>query len=710
MREDGKMNKRHQNSSKFAQHAEGSTKSYDEDMDKMSTMGQARSSKAMSDYADSTIDGGVGLVVAGGGGPGVSPRVSNTGRIIDGRVIGVGGRHKHKHIENNSGHHPAYTGDDDDEEDDDDNDNQDCLRGSKSGRSSRIFRWWSDVASRVSRSASSLLNQHSPNLNDILDGTEVVAHPTARRVDDVVSGAEDSIPEQHDNAIAGIVGPILSNIMEDGGTNDKEQEIFALREEVAMLKKKMQQLEEEKRGSDEMEQSNSHFNPLLQLNGGIQHNAPLAPTTDNISDIPTITPVQMLRPDEISRYSRQLLLNDGFGVSGQKQLLSSSILVIGAGGIGSTVLMYLAAAGVGHITVVDYDCVEMSNLHRQVIHKDENAGKSYDEVGMNKAVSAKQAMLDLNPALSCTALAVMISTENALDLISKHDVVVDACDNPQTRYLLNDACILAGKGLVSGSAMGTEGQLTVYNYQQPATTESDHPKKRSACYRCLYPKPNVAEGCKSCSDNGVLGMVPGAIGIFQAVETIKVVTGIGSIMHDRLLMYDSLHCSFLNIKKPPARPKCAVCSPVATIKSMKDSQESLENVRGPSVCAMPTPGTLSAEQNISCEKYNEVRTSGQPHVLLDVRVQRQFEMCSLEGSINFPLEQLQEKLDLVKEISKGELPVYCLCRRGIASAEATRIIQKSMEDGDAKGVHSVYNIAGGLNSWVQMVDSEFPQY
>lgn len=651
------MNKRNQK--KKLNSGDGSSLSIDEDdMENSSIMGQqARSSVrgAMSDWdsnaggPDSAVDAGsVGLSSA-------SPRIARM------RMVGEG----HANVENS-----MAAGDGDDETDV----GEGAESSSRGGRPPRILRWWSDVVSRVSRSASSLLSQHSPNLNDILDGTGDPLEPPPRR------GIQGSIPE---NDVCGATLPV------DDGNN--EEETFALREEVALLKKKIQELEE---GKVVQEQKNP------------------VPTTalTEIKDIPSVTPVQMLRPDQISRYSRQLLLNDGFGVSGQKELLSSSILVIGAGGIGSTVLMYLAAAGVGHITIVDYDCVEMSNLHRQVIHKDENASKSCDQVGMNKALSAKQAMMALNPTISCTAMSIMISAENALELASKHDVVVDACDNPRTRYLLNDACILAGKTLVSGSAMGTEGQLTVYNYQ-PATKESDQPKqKRTACYRCLYPNPNPTEGCKSCSDNGVLGMVPGAIGILQAVEAIKVVTGIGNVMHDRLLMYDSLHCSFLSIKKPPARPKCAVCSEHATIKTMKDSATSLENVRGPSVCDVPIPTKLSEEQNISCVKYNEVRENGQPHILLDVRVPRQFEMCSLEGSVNLPLEELESKLDEIGELSKGELPIYCLCRRGIASAEATRIIQRLIDDGKADGFHSVYNIAGGLNSWVGTVDAEFPQY
>jgi len=437
---------------------------------------------------------------------------------------------------------------------------------------------------------------------------------------------------------------------------------------------------------------------------------------DDIGDVPSVPPVLALRPDQVSRYSRQLLLADGFGVSGQKALLSSSILVVGAGGIGSTVLLYLAASGVGHVTVVDYDIVEASNLHRQVIHRDADASFGGGVAGINKAASARRAMLDLNPTLSCTALAIAICAENALELVSKHDVVVDACDNPRTRYLLNDACVLAGKTLVSGSAMGTEGQLTVYNHRPTGgdAASGGATGRRTACYRCLYPKPVASEGRKSCSANGVLGMVPGVVGILQAVEVIKVATGIGSVMHDRLMMYDSLNCSFMNVRKPPPRPNCSVCSPDATIKTMSDSERSLENVRGPSgACALlPATGGMlptTAGWNVSCAEYDDVRKSGSPHVLLDVRVARQFEMCSLDGSVNLPLEQLESQLETVGLMSGGELPIYCLCRRGIASAEATRIIQKSIED-DGNAVHSVYNIQGGLNSWVETVDSEFPRY
>lgn len=182
-------------------------------------------------------------------------------------------------------------------------------------------------------------------------------------------------------------------------------------------------------------------------------------------------------------------------------------------------------------------------------------------------------------------------------------------------------------------------------------------------------------------------------------------------MHDRLMMYDSLHCRFMNIKKAPAKRNCAVCSQHATIRSMKDSENSLANVRGPACDSHHNNiPTYSSEQNISCSEYNKIRENGTPHVLLDVRVPRQYDMCALEGSVNLPLVDLESKLEQIGDLSHGELPVYCLCRRGIASAEATRVIRRAIDEQNQTRIHSVYNISGGLNSWVRTVNSDFPQY
>ena len=449
--------------------------------------------------------------------------------------------------------------------------------------------------------------------------------------------------------------------------------------------------------------------------------------------------VTKLTPDQISRYSRQLLLNDGFGVDGQQKLLTSCVLgmyciiisfhdqgndfmgqisprpaltcmhninsVIGAGGIGSTVLLYLAASGVGKIITVDFDNVEKSNLHRQVIHCERN-------VGMNKAISACKAIQDLNPSIECIPIQAMLTYDNALEIIAKYDCncIVDACDNPQTRYVCNDAAILSKIPLVSGSAMGTEGQLTVYGIHN------------SACYRCLYPKVNPTEGCKSCSDNGVLGPVPGLIGILQATETIKVLTGIGSTMHDRLLMYDSLRCSFMNVKKPPPRKDCFICKEGGANRTMEDCKMLSRNARGPQQQAQkkekndtfdqPSTGlniiesNLAPELNISCTEYAKIRKENTPHLLLDVRVKKQFEMCSLTGAVNVELGKIMNNSSEFESIVKDDslIPIYCICRRGIASTEATRLISESLTS------RPVYNVVGGYNAWFKEIDNSFPTY
>lgn len=300
-----------------------------------------------------------------------------------------------------------------------------------------------------------------------------------------------------------------------------------------------------------------------------------------------------------------------------------------------------------------------------------------------------------------------------MKLITKHDCIVDASDNPQTRYLINDACVLGGKPLVSGSAMGIEGQLTVYNYNNIGP-----------CYRCLYPKPNQKEGNKSCSENGVLGPVPGLIGVLQAIETIKVITGSGTVMSDRLLIYDSLECTFLRIKKPPKQEGCSVCGAKPTIKTISDSVDSVKFIRGPNNCLISTNSkktTLPESLSISCREYKQsVRDADQPHILLDVRVPKQFDLCSLPGAINIPLECLAERLNELNLKSNGSIPIYCICRRGIASIAATEMIEETVlqqqrsNSNDTKfspnTIHSVKNVTGGYNAWISEVDGSFPNY
>lgn len=453
---------------------------------------------------------------------------------------------------------------------------------------------------------------------------------------------------------------------------------------VVISDRQEDQLKELKDRIYQLERENQKLRTLVSL------------PSDESSSSPSVSvflddslPTSGLSKDHIERYSRQLLLQDGFGVTGQQKLLSSSVLVVGAGGIGSTVILYLAASGIGNIGIVDFDDVEMSNLHRQIIHKERNAG-------MNKAISACQAAQKLNPTIKCDAITERLNFDNATRIIANYDIVVDASDNPQTRYIINDACVLEGKPLVSGSAVGIEGQLTVYNYMN------------GPCYRCLYPKPKASAGCLSCSDAGVLGPVPGLIGTLQAVECIKILTGIGEVMSKRMLHYDSLQTSFTSFKKPQKQPKCIVCGPYAIIRSMKDSQSNLETVRGPDSSACNLLMADEDDDSISCADYMSIRDTAAAHVLLDVRVEKQFEMCSIEGSLNIPLAKIPENLGRIQELSAGSKTVYCICRRGIASVQATSLLLKARKDYPA--IHSVRNIAGGLQAWQKAVDFNFPKY
>lgn len=440
---------------------------------------------------------------------------------------------------------------------------------------------------------------------------------------------------------------------------------------------------------------------------------------------PTRTEQELLElsAQDIERYSQQMILGNGFGVQGQRRLFTSSVLVVGAGGIGSAVLPYLAGAGVGTIGVVDFDQVEISNLHRQVIHHTTNATSANNKnstitgTGMNKAVSAQRAIGNLNPNVRCIVHETMLTHDNAMDVIQPYDIVVDASDNPQTRYLINDACVLLSKlynkrtvPLVSASAVGTEGQLTVYNYNN-----------HDPCYRCMFPNTSSTTGVSaSCSDAGVLGPVPGVVGILQAVETIKILTEWDckepshvQVMSNRLLMYDALRCSFLSIKKPPRRPNCVLCGDTPTIRTMQDSRNDLAKLRGPSTCERPVAAPLPDTAIISCQDYHDqVRVPQIPHVLLDVRVKQQFEMCHLPGAINIPLQELPTQLDRVQSVSNnGTLPIYCICRRGIASTKATQILlDAQQQEQRTDGTRSLQNIRGGLNAWHHQVDQTFPMY
>ncbi|CAN0215713.1 unnamed protein product [Pylaiella littoralis] len=400
-----------------------------------------------------------------------------------------------------------------------------------------------------------------------------------------------------------------------------------------------------------------------------------------------------LTPAEIARYSRHLLV-PAVGVEGQRNLIGKTCLVVGAGGLASAVLPYLAAAGVGHIRVMDFDKIEMGNLHRQVLFREVQVGKS-------KAKTAAETMRNINSSVRCTAIEAALNHGNAMETLAGADLVVDASDNPRTRYLVNDACVLSGKPLasflffffrtaVSGSALGMEGQVSVFHHSG------------GPCYRCVFPAPLAAEAGRRCSDNGVLGTVPGVIGCLQATEALKVLGEFGCPLVGRLCTYDAQDGSFYTIRLRPRSKTCAACGDSPSIKSMKDS-EAFASKHGLTV-ARVAPATADVP-TATCQEYADVVAGGRRHVLLDVRAEVQFAVCALDNAVNIPLSQLEASVAKVETLSEGRsLPVYCVCRRGVDSCAAVEIL------GEKYGFPTVVDVSGGLTEWARAVDPKFPMY
>ncbi|XP_062584321.1 adenylyltransferase and sulfurtransferase MOCS3-like isoform X2 [Saccostrea cucullata] len=379
---------------------------------------------------------------------------------------------------------------------------------------------------------------------------------------------------------------------------------------------------------------------------------------------------------EIGRYSRQLILPE-IGVQGQLKLANTSVLVVGAGGLGCPAGIYLAAAGVGRIGIVDYDEVELSNLHRQILH-------SEGKVGVAKSSSAASACSQLNSLVQCVPYRVQLDSSNALQIIKNYDIVLDASDNVATRYLLNDACILCKKPLVSGSALRFEGQLTVYGY------------KDGPCYRCLYPKPPPPETVTNCSDGGVLGVIPGIIGSIQALEAIKIACEMGSSFCQKMLLFDGQEGTFRTIKLRSKQPSCIVCGDYPEITELIDYQQ---------FC-----GSRADDK-----EYKQILDSRQKHVLIDVRMPVEMEICKLPtDTYNLPIncvgreDSLASLKSHIQSRSAGQefFPVYVVCRRGNDSQIA---VQKLKNHFKSDSIH-FKDITGGLYAWAKHIDTNFPVY
>ncbi|MBK1988581.1 molybdopterin-synthase adenylyltransferase MoeB [Sphaerospermopsis aphanizomenoides BCCUSP55] len=387
---------------------------------------------------------------------------------------------------------------------------------------------------------------------------------------------------------------------------------------------------------------------------------------------PNLDEIQLTK-DDYERYSRHLILPE-VGLEGQKRLKAASVLCIGTGGLGSPLLLYLAAAGIGRIGIVDFDVVDTSNLQRQVIH-----GTSW--VGKPKIESAKNRIHEINPHCQVDLYETRLSSENALDIIRPYDIVVDGTDNFPTRYLVNDACVLLDKPNVYGSIFRFEGQATVFNYEGGPN------------YRDLYPEPPPPGMVPSCAEGGVLGILPGIIGVIQATETVKIIIGQGNTLSGRLMLYNALDMKFreLKLRPNPIRP---------VIEKLIDYEE---------FCGIPQAKAEEAKQQteiqeMTVKELKALLDSGaEDFVLLDVRNPHEYEIAKIPGSVLVPLPDIEngDGVTQVKELLNGHR-LIAHCKMGGRSAKALAILKEA-------GIVGT-NVKGGINAWSQEVDPSVPQY
>ncbi len=381
-----------------------------------------------------------------------------------------------------------------------------------------------------------------------------------------------------------------------------------------------------------------------------------------------------LSPAEVLRYSRHLIMPE-VAMAGQKRLKAARVLLIGAGGLGSPLGMYLAAAGVGTLGLVDFDVVDVTNLQRQVLH-------GTKDVGRPKLESARDRLADLNPEVRVEPYETRLTSENALELVRAYDVIVDGTDNFPTRYLVNDACVLAGKPNVYGSIFRFEGQATVF--------WAGH----GPCYRCLYPEPPPPGLVPSCAEGGVLGILPGVVGLLQATEVVKLLLGAGEPLLGRLLLFDALRMRFRELRIK-ASPECPVCGPTPTIRELLDYEQ---------FCGVGRPapgpeGAGAAVASITPPDLEARLTRGDPVVLVDVRNAPEWEICHLPEARLLPLPELPAR---VHELSSAdELVVYC--KTGVRSAQAVEFLQTA-------GFRKLAHLAGGIDRWAVEVDPTVPRY
>ncbi len=389
-------------------------------------------------------------------------------------------------------------------------------------------------------------------------------------------------------------------------------------------------------------------------------------------DAATREELPVLSGEEIKRYSRHLIMPE-VGMEGQRRLKAGSVLCIGAGGLGSPAAMYLAAAGVGTLGLVDFDIVDASNLQRQIIH-------GTADVGRPKLDSARDRLHAINPHVQIETYEVALSSQNALPLFEGYDVILDGTDNFPTRYLVNDACVLVGKPNTYGSIFRFEGQASVFG--MPG----------GPCYRCMYPEPPPPGLVPSCAEGGVLGVLPGIIGTIQATEAIKLLTGIGQPLVGRFLIYDALRMRFRELKLQKD-PDCPVCGTHPTITALIDYEQ---------FCGVRPAGSAASEPaglEISAVELKARLDRGEPLVVLDVREVQEFQICRIPGAVLIPLGELERR---AAELDPAAT-VVCQCKSGVRSAKAANILRQ-------QGFKSVVNLRGGILGWIDSVDPSQPKY
>ncbi len=378
-----------------------------------------------------------------------------------------------------------------------------------------------------------------------------------------------------------------------------------------------------------------------------------------------------LSKEEVLRYSRHLIMPE-VGMEGQLKLKKAKVLLVGAGGLGAPLGLYLAAAGVGRLGIIDFDAVDFTNLQRQVTF-----GTS--DVGRKKLEAARERLSNLNPEIQIDAYETRLTSENALDIVREYDIVADGTDNFPTRYLVNDACVLLGKPNVYGSIFRFEGQASIFGYPG------------GPCYRCLYPEPPPPGLVPSCAEGGVLGVLPGIIGCIQAMETLKLILGNGEPLVGRLLLFDALRMRFREMKLRK-NLECLVCGEHRTITKLIDYAEFC-GIRGEEVEAKPldipeiTPRDLKARLDRGDDIY-----------ILDVREPHEYQICNLRGHL-IPLGDLPRR---VSELDSSR-EIVAHCRSGKRSGEAVQFLQKA-------GFHKIWNLKGGILAWSDEVDPSVPKY